>query len=176
MANSKDGETHRGRGTQVMKKIGRPRILRSPEQLDALVDEYVQQCRDNDEPLTLTGLILHVGLSSRSALDNYEGRPGFLNSVKRAKLLIENGYEIDLRRTGNPAGSIFALKNMGWSDRQEFEFRGVLHRLDLNRLPDDLIARLAAGENPISVLAPILQDPNVKLPALGPGKENAAGE
>ena len=54
------------------------------------------------------------------------------------------------------------------SDRQEFEIRGVLHRLDLNRLPDDLIERLARGENPISVLAPILQAG--ELPALLPGK------
>ncbi len=160
MANNKDGEKHRGREAQAMKKIGRPRILQSPEQLDALVDEYAQQCRDKDEPLTLTGLILYIGLSSRSALNNYESRPGFLDSVKRAKLLIENGYEVDLRKTGNPAGSIFALKNMGWSDRQEFEVRGLLHKLDLNQLPDALIERLARGENPISVLAPILQDLN----------------
>ena len=165
MTKNKDGEKHRGRETQAMKKIGRPRILQSPEQLDALVDEYVRQCRDNDEPLTLTGLILHVGLSSRSALDNYESRPGFLDSVKRAKLLIENGYEVDLRKTGNPAGSIFALKNMGWSDRQEVEFRGVLARLDVSQLPDNLVARLAAGENPITVLAPVLQAG--ELPALG---------
>ena len=64
---------------------------------------------------------------------------------------------------------------MGWSDPQEFETRGVLHRLDLNRLPDDLIARLAAGESPISVLAPVLQQAG-ELPMLGAGKENVAGE
>ncbi len=60
--------------------------------------------------------------------------------------------------------------------RERYEIKGTLANLDLRRLPDDLIERLAKGENPISVLAPILQDPNVKLPALGPGKENAAGE
>ncbi len=55
--------------------------------------------------------------------------------------------------------------------RERYEVKGSLANLDLRRLPDELIERLAAGENPISVLAPILQDPNVKLPALGSGKE-----
>ena len=174
MANNKDIEKQQGLEAQAMKKIGRPRIIESPAEMERLVKEYVTKCREEDEPLTLTGMILHLGLSSRRVLDDYGDRPEFAHSVKRAKLLIEHGYEVDLRRTGNPAGSIFALKNMGWSDRQEFEFRGVLARLDLNQLPDDLIARLAAGENPISVLAPVLQAG--ELPVLGPGKENAAGE
>ena len=157
-----------------MKKIGRPRIIESPAEMERLVAEYVTTCHEEEEPLTLTGMILHLGLSSRRVFDDYGDRPEFAHSVKRAKLLIENGYEVDLRKTGNPAGSIFALKNMGWSDRHEVEVRGLLANLDLNQLPDDLIARLAAGENPISVLAPILQAG--ELPALGPGKEQAAGE
>ncbi len=33
----------------------------------------------------------------------------------------------------------------------------MLARLDVSQLPDALVARLAAGENPISVLAPVLQ-------------------
>ena len=92
------------------------------------------------------------------------GRPGphdgqeFSDSVKRAKLLIENGYEVDLRKTGNPAGSIFALKNMGWSDRHDVEFRGGVGKVDLNKLPDALIARLAAGENLNAVLAGAVAD------------------
>ena len=30
-------------------------------------------------------------------------------------------YESLLARTGNSSGSIFALKNMGWSDKQEIK-------------------------------------------------------
>ena len=169
MANNKDREKHQGRKAQAVKKIGRPRIIESPAEMERLVAEYVTKCHEKDEPLTPTGIILHLGLSSRQSLDQYAERPEFTDSVKRAKLLIENGYEVDLRRTGNPAGSIFALKNMGWSDRQEVEVRGVLAHLDISRLPDELVARLAAGENPISVLAPVLQAG--ELPALPPGKE-----
>ncbi len=109
-----------------MKKVGRPRIIESPAEMDRLVEEYVTKCHEQKAPLTLTGMILHLGLSSRRVFDDYGDRPQFAHSVKRSKLLIENGYEVDLRKTGNPAGSIFALRNMGWSDRQEVEFRGVL--------------------------------------------------
>ena len=41
--------------------------------------------------------------------------------------------------------------------RERYEVRGTLAHLDLRRLPDDLIERLAKGEDPHSVLAPILQ-------------------
>ena len=54
------------------------------------------------------------------------------------------------------------------------DVRGVLAHLDISRLPDELVARLAAGENPISVLAPLLQA--AELSALGPGKGNAGPE
>ena len=41
--------------------------------------------------------------------------------------------------------------------RERVDVRGVLAHLDVSRLPDELVARLAAGENPITVLAPIVQ-------------------
>ncbi len=53
--------------------------------------------------------------------------------------------------------------------RERVDVRGVLAHLDVSQLPDELVARLAAGENPISVLAPVLQAG--ELPALPPGEE-----
>ncbi len=79
-------------------------------------------------------------------------REEFSDSEKRAKLLIENQYERKLDRA-KPAGAIFALKNMGWSDRQEVELRGAFANLDVTQLPDELVGRLARGEHPLSVLA-----------------------
>lgn len=58
--------------------------------------------------------------------------------------------------------------------RERIDFKGTLANLDLRRLPDELIERLARGENPISVLAPILSDPNVKL--LGAGEDGEQAE
>ena len=53
--------------------------------------------------------------------------------------------------------------------RERVDVRGVLAHLDVSLLPDELVARLADGENPLTVLAPLL------LPALGRG-DKAAGE
>ena len=60
---------------------------------------------------------------------------------------------------------IFTLKGL-LPDRyrERKDVRSVLANLDVPALPDALIARLAAGENPISVLAPVLQAS--ELPAL----------
>ena len=80
-----------------MTKIGRPRI-ESPAEMERLVEEYVTKCHEEEEPLTLTGMILHLGLSSRQSLDQYGERPEFTDSVEKAKLLIENQYQRKLDR------------------------------------------------------------------------------
>ena len=46
MANNKDGEKQRGREAQAMRKIGRPRIIESPAEMERLVEEYVTKCHD----------------------------------------------------------------------------------------------------------------------------------
>jgi hypothetical protein len=108
--------------TEDKKPIGRPRKISSPEEMDRLVDEYVAMCRnpENPQPILLTGMILHLGLSSRDSFDEYKKYDGFSNSVKRAKMIVEMEYEGRLV-TGSsaPAASIFALKNFGWKDRHE---------------------------------------------------------
>ena len=106
------------RADEETNKGGRPRILESPKAMEALIDSYCQQFQDERKPLTLTGLIRHMGLSSRQSLDEYANYTGFSDSVKRAKLVIEEAYE-DRLHTQSPTGAIFALKNMGWADRQE---------------------------------------------------------
>jgi hypothetical protein len=98
--------------------MARPRTINSPKQFDKLANAYFRECEANNEPILLTGLIRAVGLSSRSALDEYERREGFLYSVKKAKLRCEEDYEKCLRSV-SPSGAIFALKNFGWKDLQQ---------------------------------------------------------
>jgi hypothetical protein len=97
---------------------GRPRIIDSPDQFDDLVDEYVLACFEDKEPLTITGMALHLGFASRQSFYDYAKRDGFSCSVKRASFLVENAYENGLAK-GAGAGHIFALKNFNWTDRQE---------------------------------------------------------
>lgn len=106
--------------TPEVKRIGRPRKYKSPEEFDAAVDKHRAECVANEEPLTWTGLALALGFSGRKEMDNYLGYEGFSHSVKRAKAFVEHSYE--RRLSGNsPAGAIFALKNMQWSDRLEVD-------------------------------------------------------
>jgi len=96
---------------------GRSRIIETPEEMDLRIDNYILSCLDKNEPLTLTGMILFIGLSSRESFDHYaKEHEGFSDSVKRGKLIIQYGYEIRLHGT-TPTGSIFALKNFGWFDK-----------------------------------------------------------
>jgi len=95
---------------------------KTPEQMDKVVDDYVATCQINDEPLTLTGLALHLGFASREALNYYTKFPEFVDSVKRARTLVEHQYEKNLSNRGtSPVGSIFALKNFGWKDKYEVD-------------------------------------------------------
>ena len=92
---------------------GRPRKYQSVEQLQAAIDSYFE----STEKVTITGLALHLGFNSRQALINYEGySEEFHDAIKRAKSMVEVYYEERLVG-GHAAGSIFALKNFGWSDK-----------------------------------------------------------
>ena len=103
---------------QGKKPVGRPRIYETPEQFEAKVYEYQKHCRDSDEPVTWTGLALFLGFSSRQSIDEYQNYDGFSDSVKKAKTFVEYHYELRLNGE-RPTGAIFALKNMGWTDKIE---------------------------------------------------------
>ena len=96
------------------------------EQFDEAVDQYIADCKVDEKKPTITGLVLALGFSSRGSLMRYEQNPEFRDSVRRARLLIENSYEEDLRQRGmSPVGSIFALKNLGdWKDKRDVELSG----------------------------------------------------
>lgn len=102
---------------------GRPRKIATPQEFDRLVDEYVHQQREDEAPITWTGMALYLGFTHRKGIDEYGKYDGFFHSVKRAKLIVEHAYEQRLNRP-KPTGAIFALKNMGWSDRQQMEHLG----------------------------------------------------
>jgi hypothetical protein len=101
------------------KAIGRPRLFSSPDEFDRLVDLYIASCQDTDKPkaITLTGMVLALGFTSKQGFYEYENYEGFSDSVKRARLLVEQEYENRLVVGSNAAASIFALKNFGWADK-----------------------------------------------------------
>lgn len=101
---------------------GRPPVYGTVRELEAEITAYFDDCVENGTKLTVTGLALYLGFSSRSSLDDYQGKgEEYSYLIKRARMVIEQAYEENLQ--GNcPAGSIFALKNMGWRDKVETGF------------------------------------------------------
>ncbi|QKJ28485.1 hypothetical protein HQ865_01485 [Mucilaginibacter mali] len=69
------------------------------------------------EPPTITGLALHLGFSSLDDFEEYKNSGGDLaEALKRGRLRIEVEYEKRLHQQ-SPTGAIFALKILGWAER-----------------------------------------------------------
>jgi len=102
-----------------MAKVGRPLKFKTVEELQEKIDKYFKDCEKKEIPLTITGLALALD-TDRQTLMNYEHKEDYFDTIKKAKLKIENAYEIRCINRGN-GGDIFALKNFGWTDRQEIE-------------------------------------------------------
>jgi len=69
------------------------------------------------EAALISELILKLGFNSRQDFDDYEYNGEFGWAVKRARLRIEAEYERRLHQQA-PTGAIFALKSLGWNEKQ----------------------------------------------------------
>lgn len=100
-------------------KGGRPAKYESPEELIGAIMAYFDYCNEDKIKATITGLTLYLGFCSRSSLDDYiEKNEEYSYIIKRAKLAVENSYELSGQTI-----DIFALKNMGWKDKTEQDLR-----------------------------------------------------
>jgi hypothetical protein len=90
----------------------------TPEQMQEKLDEYFKITPVED--ITITGVCLHLGIV-KDTFYNYAKRKEYKEMVNLARMKVENAYEISLRRHGR-AGDIFALKNFGWTDKQEINY------------------------------------------------------
>lgn len=68
------------------------------------------------EPATISGLALHLGFESRAGFEEYERSGQFATALKRARLRVEAEYEKTLLTS--TSGAIFALKTLGWLDKE----------------------------------------------------------
>jgi hypothetical protein len=123
---------------------GRPALFNSPEELQLKIDEYFDSGAHKKEYPTLagtveisiytiSGLAYFLGFNSRQSFYDYENRLEFSDTIKKARLRIEMTYEENLIDKAC-TGSIFALKNMGWSDRSEID-----HNVNIPSLPSIII-------------------------------------
>ena len=126
------------------KKIGRPPMFKSAEEMQAKIDKYFEDCKGHIltdaegmaitdkynnplrvgvRPLTITGLALALGFTSRQALLNYQGKKAFVDTITRAKTRIEQYAEERLFDKDGANGAKFSLANNfeGWKEKQHIE-------------------------------------------------------
>ena len=118
-------------------------MYKTPEEMQAVIDKYFEDCsgeyvvidgevitdkngyplKTKERPLTITGLALALGFTTRQALLNYEGKPEFVDTIKRAKAKVEQYAEERLFDRDGVNGAKFNLSNnfKGWSERQQIE-------------------------------------------------------
>lgn len=99
------------------RSVWKPLKWETPEELISLINIYLEVTPI--EEYTVTGLCLSIWASKQLLLD-YEKRVWFTEIVKEAKLIVENSYELSLRKNGR-TWDIFALKNFWWVDKQEID-------------------------------------------------------
>jgi len=104
------------------KKNGQPLKYKTVKKFDDKITEYFKYVKKKGYPVTITGVTMFLGFADRRSLYDYEKREGFSHSVKRVQLAVENVYEMNLHGN-NVAGSVFALKNMGWKDKSEVDIK-----------------------------------------------------
>lgn len=105
--------------------LGRPPIYNSVDEILPLLQKWEENISEGERP-TVTGLCLALNFESKDTLYAYRDKKDFSYSIKRALLIVENGYEKALRDQA-ATGSIFALKNMGWKDKTEQEHSGGIN-------------------------------------------------
>ena len=108
--------------------MARTKEFETVEAMQAAIDAYKKSCERKKRPLTVQGLALALGFTSRTSLLNYEGytdidNKPFLNTIKRAKLEIEEDKVTGaMMGEYNNAIVIFDLKNNhGHKDKTEVE-------------------------------------------------------
>jgi hypothetical protein len=121
--------------------MARPRIYNDENELQEEIIKYFEQTTENNERPTVTGLALFLGFASKQSLYDYEKNDKFSYPIKRALTMIECELEKRLENQ-SVSGIIFALKNMGWTDKVQTEHSGELKQTQI-------IYQLSSGNEPI---------------------------
>lgn len=109
------------------RKGGRPKKYTEVEIMQQKINNYFEGCNKNNEPYTVTGLCLALDIC-RDTLAEYAKKEEFSDTIKKAKLKVENYLERHLITDSSTTGIIFNLKNnFGWTDKQQLEHSGNIN-------------------------------------------------
>ena len=108
--------THKG------KRRGRKKMF-TVEEFKKKAEEYFEECRSKEIPVTVSGMAYHIGFSSVQSIHDYMKDPEYKEAVQRAYLGVERYTEEGLI-AGEipPAAGIFTMKaRFGLVDKQHVE-------------------------------------------------------
>lgn len=109
------------------RKGGRPKKYTEVEIMQQKINNYFEECNKDNEPYTVTGLCLALDIC-RDTLAEYAKNEEFSDTIKKAKLKVENYLEKHLITDSSTTGIIFNLKNnFGWKDKQELAHSGSIN-------------------------------------------------
>ncbi len=91
-------------------------FYKTPEELQDKISLFFLE----EKAPTITGLALYLGFCDRHSFYDYEKKPLFTHTIKRARAKMVEIYEKAVSGS-NVAGPIFMLKNFGYSDKQEID-------------------------------------------------------
>lgn len=128
-----------------MADTGRPPIFSTPEEFKAVADAYFSDCEKSEKVVTVNGLCLALGMT-RETLLRYAEKEAFSDTVNLVRVRLENEWEQRLA-SPNAAGTIFWLKNQGWTDIQRTELSGpngepVRHEAHVTLDPSEAYRRM----------------------------------
>jgi hypothetical protein len=119
--------------TWITRAPGKAAFLKaypSPKDVETALDVYFRSydCTGSNKIPTMSGLALWLGFKDREDMkdscrsDQPRLPKEYIAPIRKAVAYIESLHESNMLKTGNHSGSIFWLKNRGWSDipaRQE---------------------------------------------------------
>lgn len=149
------------------KTVGRPPKYKSEDEMQEKIDAYFKSCegemlKDSEgnyvldkygrpiwvgaKPITITGLALALGFTSRQALLNYQGKKEFVDTITRAKAKVEQYAEERLFDKDGATGAKFSLANnfKGWNEKQEVKVSGSIDA-EKTKL-DSILQQLRGGD------------------------------
>ena len=110
------------------KAVGRPPKYKCKEEIEEKIDAYFKKCegeilRDGNGEPVMDKLALALGFTSRMALLNYQAKKEFVDTITRAKTMVEAYTEQRLFDRDGANGAQFSLRNnfKGWNERQRTE-------------------------------------------------------
>ena len=119
---------------------------------NAVTDKGGRPILIHQRPHTVTGLALALGFTSRQALLNYQAKPEFVDTITRAKSMVEAYTEERLFDRDGSNGAQFSLRNnfRGWNERQpsELDIEEQKARIRQINTNTDLLKAKAELNNP----------------------------